>query len=82
VRNFIFEPGVTGHNRDAEDLRLRRLNQQQHRLLIRSCRAGGVLIDDEFSLGGSVFGPAQSRAKDEKDWQGAAERSEKRAQKF
>ena len=50
VRHFGFEPRVAGHDGDAENIRLRRLDQQQHRLLVGSAGAGGVLIDDDLAF--------------------------------
>ena len=38
VRHFVREPRVAGHDGDAEDIRLRRLDQQQDRLLVGSRR--------------------------------------------
>jgi hypothetical protein len=43
------KPLIARHHRDPEDLCLRRLNQQQHRLLIGPGRTSGILIDDDFA---------------------------------
>ena len=56
VGDFLGQPHVSRHHRDAQHLGLRRLDQKQHRLLIRSPRAGGILVDDDFSL---ALAPAQ-----------------------
>ena len=50
VRHFRVEPLIARHHRDAQDFRLWRLDQKQHRLLVRSSRSGGILIDDDLSL--------------------------------
>src|SRR5882724_10897560 len=56
VGHLGLEPRVAGYDSDAEDIRLRRLDQQQHRLLVRSGGSGSVLIDDDL---GFVLGPTR-----------------------
>jgi hypothetical protein len=50
VRRFRLEPLIACHDGDAQDFRLRGLDQQEDRLLVGSGRPGGVLIDDDLSL--------------------------------
>src|SRR5258705_3073380 len=56
VGHVGLEPCVAGYDRDAEDIRLRRLDQQQHRLLVGSGGSGSVLIDDDLAF---VLGPTR-----------------------
>ena len=48
VGNFFRKPLIAGHHGDAQDFRLRRLNQQEDRLLVCSSWTSRVLIDDDL----------------------------------
>src|SRR5579863_486126 len=50
VRQLLFQPHISGNDRDPEDLRLRRLDQQEHRLLVTACWTGGILINNDLAL--------------------------------
>ncbi len=50
MRDFFGQPGIARHHGDAQDFRLRGLDQQQNRLLITAGGAGCVLIDDDLAL--------------------------------
>src|SRR5882672_5041345 len=51
MRYFSLQPLVAGDNRDAEDVGLWGLDQDEHRLLVGASWAGGVLVDDDFAFG-------------------------------
>ena len=63
VQSFFVAPRVAGHHGDAQDLHVGRLQQRQHRHLVRAAGAGAVLIDeDEALLRGKQRGAAQPAA--------------------
>src|SRR6266446_2600732 len=50
VSDFRLEPLIPSDHGDAQDFRLRRLNQQQCRLQVGAGGSGGVLIDDDLAF--------------------------------
>ncbi len=50
VLHFLIAPGVAGHHGDAEDLDIRRLQQDHQRHLVRSAGTGAVLVDQDHAL--------------------------------
>ena len=58
VRDFFFQPGIAGHDGDAKDFGLRRLDQQQDRLLIGAPGPGRILIDDDLAFAGGLLAEA------------------------
>jgi hypothetical protein len=50
VRDFFRQPGIARHHSNSQYLRLRRLDQQQNRLLVGARRTCGVLINDDLAL--------------------------------
>ena len=51
MRHFGFEPLIAGDDGDAQDFCIRRLDQEEDRLLIRSGGPCGILVDDDFAFG-------------------------------
>src|SRR5580658_7134674 len=49
VRHFLVEPLIARNHRDAQNFSLWRLDQEEHRLLVRSRGSGGVLINDDLA---------------------------------
>ena len=50
MRNFCVEPLISRHDRDAQHFRLRRLDQQEHGLLVGASGSARVLVDDDLAL--------------------------------
>jgi len=50
MRHFGLQPCVSSHDGDTEYICLRRLDQKQHGLLVRSSGTGSILIDDDLAL--------------------------------
>ncbi len=50
VARLVVPPGITGHDRDSENIDLRRLEQCHHRHDVGSSGAGRILIDDDHAL--------------------------------
>ena len=59
MRNLFREPCVPRHHGNPKNFRLRRLDQQQDRLLVRAGGSGRILIDDDLApvlaLGGETY---------------------------
>ena len=51
VRDFLVAPGVAGDDRDAEDFRVRRIDQREQRLHVAAAGAGAILVEDDFPFG-------------------------------
>ena len=63
VPRLIIAPGVSRDHGDAEHLDLRGLQQHHHRHLVRTTRAGAVLIDQHQALAGRVGGGRRHHAR-------------------
>src|SRR5437867_13109900 len=50
VSDFRLEPLIASDLGDAQDFRLRRLNEQQRRLQVSAGRSGSVLVDDDLAF--------------------------------
>jgi len=50
VARLVIPPRIAGHDRDPENINVRRLQQCHHRHDVRPARSGGVLIDDDHAL--------------------------------
>ncbi len=58
VCHLRLEPGVASHDRDAENIGLWRLDQEQYGLLVGSAGSGGVFVDDDLASSLSPAGEA------------------------
>ena len=71
VPRLVIPPRIAGHDRDAENIDLRRLQQGHHRHDVRPSRSGSVLVDDDHALlcerGRELPGRGESAGKARRD---------------